>query len=75
MYEKNLIQAENRLDKAIEYYEEAANLGCLDALTDLAYIYQHGILDPQTNAYLYEPDLYLAFEKYNLLSNLVFLGH
>lgn len=64
LYEKGFLLAENRMDKAIECYEEAAGLGCLDALTDLAYICQHGFVDPATNTYLYEPNMYLAFEKY-----------
>lgn len=65
LYETGVIITDNRWDKAIECYEEAERLENLDAITDLGYIYQHGIKD-EANNYHYEPNLDLALEKYHI---------
>jgi len=50
---------------AKRYYEKSAESGHLDALTDLGFIYQMGIKDPNNpNIYLEEPDLNKAIHYY-----------
>ena len=65
LYEKGVIMCENRVDKALECYEEASSLGNLDAATDLGFIYEHGVRDEASpNIFIVEPNLDYAMEKY-----------
>lgn len=50
---------------AKKYYEKSAETGHLDALTDLGFIYQMGVKDPNNpNNYIEEPDLKKAIHYY-----------
>lgn len=50
---------------AKNYYEKAAEAGHLDALTDLGFMYQMGIKDPNNpNIYFEKPDLEKAINYY-----------
>lgn len=57
-YEKSIKIAKN-------YYEKAAELGHLDALTDLGYMIQTGLKDQNNpNIYIEEPNIEKAIEFY-----------
>lgn len=56
---------EAELRGSIDYYERAAQLGHLDAITDLGYIYEKGVKGKDGNCYI-EPHLDFAFKYYML---------
>ena len=68
LYEQNIFsdleeESQNHLEKAIEMFEQASELGHLNAMTDLGYLFNYGVRN-QDREYILPPDLEKAIKYY-----------
>ena len=59
---------EAEIRAGIEFYEKAAKLGHLDAMTDLGFIYERGVRSDSNSSFFIEPHPQYALKYYQKAS-------